>query len=237
MKKIKEAKNLLCAILVICMTFFAGISAFAENSIVAAPNSDATFKASVDNHKQYLEDAVVKLVQEGKLSKDKAEKIFEFKKRKSEELGKLSNEQNNKMKKHCKKGSLLSELKQEGIITDAEAQIIRLKLHERNETRVADGMQSLVDKGVLTPKDIDNIRGYMVKTREERKVRIEKLKAMTPEERKMYFSESKNERKDIIAKMVEDKVITEKQADEIRKAVPELNRSRSKGLKHNRSLQ
>ncbi|HYF82943.1 MAG TPA: hypothetical protein VEB00_07950 [Clostridia bacterium] len=237
MKKTKTAKNALCAVLVICMTFFAGISTFAENNIVAYPNSDTTLKASADNHKQYLEDAVIKLVQEGKLSKDKADRIIEFKQKKSEELDKLSKEQRHKMKMYGKKGSLLSELKQEGIITDAEAQIIRLKLHEMKEARLEDGMQSLVDKGVLTPKDIDNIRGYMVKTREERKARIEKLKSMTPEERKEYFRESKKERKDIITKMVEDKVITEKQAEEIRKAVPELNRSRSKELKQNRSVQ
>ncbi len=237
MKNIKTAKNALCAILVICMTFFAGISILAENNTVAAPNAEATLKISADNHKQYLEDAVIKLVQEGKLSKDKAERILEFKQKKSDELSKLTKEQRVQMKKQCKKASLLKELTQEGIITEAEAQVIRLKLHEMKEARLADGMQGLVDKGVLTAKDIDNIRNYMVKTREERKERIEKLKSMTPDERKEYFKETKKDRKDIITKMVEDKVITEKQADEIRKAVPELDKSRFKKLKENRTLQ
>lgn len=237
MKKINAAKNMLCLILVITLTFFAGISAIAESSIFADPSSNKASNASLDNHKQYLEDAVIKLVQEGKLSKVTAEKILEFKQKRLTEQGKLLKEQNNKINKQCKKRSLLSELKQEGVITDAEAQTIRLKLHEMKEARVADGMQSLVDKGVLTPKDIDNIRGYMVKIREDRKVRIEKLKSMTPEERKVYFRENKRERKDAITKMVEDKVITEKQAEEIRKAVPELSRTRSKGLKHNPPLQ
>ncbi len=232
MKNRKTDRNIFCAILVICMTLIVGISAFADNNIAAAPNSEEALKSNADHHKQYLEDAVTKLMQEGKLSTDKAERILEFKKKKLEERNMLTKEQKHQMKKR----SLLSEMKQEGIITDEEAQIIRLKLHEMKETRLADGMQGLVDKGVLTPKDIDNIRDYMVKTREERKARIEKLKAMTPEERKVYFRENKKERKDIITKMVDDKVITEKQAEEIRKAVPELNRSKSKGLKQNRTL-
>ncbi|MHB1391834.1 MAG: hypothetical protein ACYCYE_01950 [Clostridia bacterium] len=236
MKNIRTAKNTLCAILVICMVFFAGFSAFAENYTIAAHNAEAALGISADNHKQYLEDAVIKLVQEGKLSKDKAERILEFKQKKWDELSKLTEEQRQQMKKQGKKTSLLKELSQEGIITEAEAQVIRLKLHEMKEARLSDGMQSLVDKGVLTPKDIDNIRSYMVNTREERKGRIEKLKSMTPEERKEYFNECKKDRKDIITKMADDNVITEKQADEIRKAVPELNRSRFKKSRDNHIL-
>lgn len=237
MKRIMIVRGTICAILVICMTFFAGISTFAENIAASAPNSELTLKMISDNNKRYLEDAVIKLVQEGKLSKDKAEKILEYKRKKTEELSKLTKEQKNQMKKQYSKVSLLSELKQEGIITEGEAQIIRLKLFEMKEARLADGMQGLVDKGVLTSKDIDNIRSYMVKAREERKIRLEKFKSMTPEERKAYFKEAKKEQKDIITRMVEDKVLTEKQAEEIKKAVPELNRSRYKKSKQSCTLQ
>ncbi|HPW42145.1 MAG TPA: hypothetical protein PLW98_11575, partial [Bacillota bacterium] len=103
---------------------------------------------------------------------------------------------------------------------------IREKLREMKEARVADGLQGLIDKGVLTKDDINNIRSYLLKVREERKSSVEKLKSMTPEERKAYFKEHKNERKDIITKMVEDKVITKEQAEEIRKAIPELSKFR-----------
>ena len=68
----------------------------------------------------------------------------------------------------------------------------------------------------------------MLKVREERKATVEKLKSMTPEERKAYFKEHKKEREDILTKMVEDKVITKEQAEEIRKAIPDLGKSRRK---------
>ena len=224
MKDIKPSMKALCAVLVICMAFFAGFSTFAENNTIEGPKTEG--KINAVNHKQYLEEAVIKLVQEGKLTKVKADRILEYKQKKTDELSKLTKEPKHQIKKQCEKGSMLRELIQEGIITEAEAQTIRVKLREMKEARLADGFQSLIDKGVLTSKDIDNIRSYMVKVREERKEKIEKLKSLTPEERKAYFEESKKERKDIITRMVEDKVITEEQAKEIRKAIPELNKSR-----------
>lgn len=113
---------------------------------------------------------------------------------------------------------------QEGIITEEEAGVIREKLLEMKEARFTDGLQGLVDKGVLTAKDIENIRSYMVKVREERKANIEKLKSMTPEDRKAYFKEYRKGRKDILTNMVDEKVITKEQAEEIRKALPELDK-------------
>jgi len=183
---------------------------------------------SPNNHKQFLEEAVIKLMEEGKLTKEKAEKILEYKKKKADELSKLPEQKKIQMKKQRNKGSLLKDLEQEGIITEAEAQAIRTKLYEMKEARLADGMQGLVDKGVLTTNDIEKIRSYMVKVREERKEQLEKLKTMTPEEREEYFKNAKKDRKDIITRMVEDNVITKNQAEEIKKAIPELNKSRHK---------
>ena len=117
------------------------------------------------------------------------------------------------------------ELIQEKIITEAEAQIIKDKLREMRDTRLNEGLQSLVERGVLTSKDIDNIRSYMLKMREERQENIDKLKSMTPEQKEEYFKEYKRSRKDILDKMIDDKVITKKQAEEIRKAIPELNKT------------
>ena len=166
------------------------------------------------------------MVQEGSLTREKADKILEYKQKRNEKLKKLPIEQKAQMKKQGGRGSLLKALVEEGIITEEEAKSIREKLREMKEARVADGLQGLIDKGVLTKDDINNIRSYLLKVREERKSSVEKLKSMTPEERKAYFKEHKNERKDIITKMVEDKVITKEQAEEIRKAIPELSKFR-----------
>jgi hypothetical protein len=214
-----------CTALVLCISSITGITAYAGfDSLAAASPADT----KADNHKHYLEDAVERLVQEGKLTKEKGNSILEYKKQRSEEFSKLSKEERQKLKKECKKGSLLKELKEKDIITDKEAQLIKEKLHQMKEERLNTGLQGLVDKGVLTATDIDNIRSYMLKVREERKAVFEKLKSMTPEEREAYFKEHKGERKDILKRMVEDKVITSKQADEIRKAIPELSKERHK---------
>ena len=237
MKEVKPSMKALCAVLVICMAFFAGISTFAENEGIASPDQGKDNKVYIVGNKQYLEEAVIKLVQEGRLTREKAARILEYKEKKTDELYKLTKEQKKQIKKQGKKVSLLSELKKEGIITEAEAQMIRAKLREMKDERLGNGLQSLVDKGVLTAKDIDNIRSYMLKVREERKANMEKLKSMTPQERKEFFKESKKDRKDVIDKMVEDKVITKEQAKEIRKAIPELNKSRRRDIKENRMLQ
>lgn len=226
MKGIKPSVKVLCAILAVCITFFAGVSAFALSNAVNPPETPTEEKIRVQNHKQYFEEAVNKLVQEGKLTKEKADKILEYKRQKAEEFKKQTKWQNRDLQKSGKKGSLLYELKKDGIVTEAEAQAIKEKLREMKDARIADGLQGLVEKGVLNAKDLDNIKSYLVKAREERKEAFEKLKKMSPEERKQYFKECKKDRKDILTKMVEDKVITEEQAKEIRKAIPELNKAK-----------
>lgn len=223
--------------ILLCMSLFGGMPVLADNNTIVDPGADASVKVNADKHKHYLEEAIIKLVQEGKLSKEKAEKIFEYKKKKTEELSKLTKEQRHQLKKQGKYGSLLMELKKNGIISDKEAQLIKSKLHEMKAARMNEGLQGLVDKGVLTSKDIENMRSYMLKVREERKERIEKLKNMTPDERKAYFTEHKRDHKDILTRMVEDKVITAEQAEEIRKAVPELGKQRFKTNKDNHKLQ
>ena len=221
-------RKVICGALISSMSFFAGISTIAESDITLDSKKDTTIKVRLNTNKQYLEDAVVKLVQEGKLSKEKADRILEYKKKRTDEFKKLTKDQRHLMRNKGKKSSLLKELIQEGIITETEAQIIRTKLHEMKEERLTDGMQGLVERGVLTPTDIDNIRSYMLKVREEQKANIEKLQSMTPEQKKEYFRESKKARKDILNRMVDDKVITEKQAEEIKKTIPELNKSRKR---------
>ena len=215
MKGVKLSIRALCSVLSVCIIFFAGIAAFADNNTPSAVKS-----------KHYLEEAVEKMVQEGSLTREKADKILEYKQKRKDELKKLTIEERAQMKKQGGRGSLLKALVQEGIITEEEAKAIREKLLEMKEARVYDGLQGLIDKGVLTKDDINNIRSYLLKVREERKASIEKIKSMTPDERKAYFKEHKNERKDILTKMVEDKVITKEQAEEIRKAIPELSRFR-----------
>ena len=221
MRSEKFLLRALCASLAVCLIFSAGILTFADAKAAPAPALEKTVK-----HKQFLEEAVQRLVEEGSLTKEKADKIIEYKQKRKEEQKNQHSEHRDHLIDKGKRGSLIKELVQEAIITEEEANAIREKLREMKEERFADGLQGLIDKGVLTAKDIDNIRSYMLKIREERKATIEKLKSMNPEERKAYFKEYRKGQKDILIKMVEDKVITKDQAEEIRKALPEMNRLR-----------
>lgn len=215
MKDRKIAKGSLCLALILCLTVL-------SSTFVSAGSMVNPLSASSDG-KRYLEEAVIKLMEEGKLTEQKVEKILEYKKRRLEELKK--SEIDNKQRK---RGSLLRDMIKEGIITEQEAQLIKTKLKEMKEARLQGGLQELVDRGVLTGKDIDNIRSYMLKIRKEREQQLEKLRSMTPAERKEFYENSKRDRKDIITRMVEDKVITEEQAKEIKKAIPELDKPGSK---------
>lgn len=224
MTPMKSPVKALCAVLAICIYSVFGMSVFAENCTAAAPETiESKYMA---RYKQNFEEAVVKLVKEGKLSKEKADKILEYKKRKEDESCRLTKEQKQHLKTKQKNRSLLWDLKQEGILTDSEVQIIRNKLLEMRDERIVDAMEGLIKKGVLKPEDIDNMREYMVRIREEQRAQIEKLKTMTPEERKVHYENIKAKRKDIITRMVEDKIITEEQAKEIKNAIPELNMQR-----------
>lgn len=74
MKIIKPLIRALCTGLAVCMIFFAGISTFADNNSASDPVIEKK-----DNHKKYLEEAVEKLVEEGSLTREKADKILEYK--------------------------------------------------------------------------------------------------------------------------------------------------------------
>ena len=211
MKNRNIAKGSLCMALIFCMTLLSGVFVSAISEANAAP--------AKGDGKQYFEEAVIKLMEEGKLTEQKAEKILEYKKKRMEEHKKAKVDQ-----KQYKRGSLLRDMVEAGIITEPDAQLIRSKLREMKEARLHGGLQGLVDRGVLTGNDIDNIRTYMLKIRKERELQLEKLRTMTPEERKQFYENSKKDRKDILTRMVEEKVITAEQAKEIKKAIPELDR-------------
>jgi len=223
-----KTRNRIIAVFVLCAVVLTGAPLYAINEIAFDGALTASAGIIAGDGKHYLEEAVLKLMEEGKLSKEKVEKILQYKKKRLEELSKQDKMSKEQLKKQRKKGSLLRDLIQDGILTEAEGEAIKNKLREMKEARLHGGLQQLVDKGVLTDQDISNIRGYMLKIREERSAQMEKLRTMTPEERKAYFESEKKNHKDILERMVEDKVLTLNQAEEIRKVLPELDREKDR---------
>lgn len=219
----KKLTGSIIAAFFICSVLISAMTVFAQSDGLQGTSSLTASIAAASEKKHYLEEAVSKLVEEGKLTKEKAEKILKYKEKWLKEQCKQDKMSKDQLKKQRKKGSLLRDLIHDGIISQAEGEAIKAKLKEMKEERLHGGLQQLVDRGVLSGEDIDNIRSYMLKLRSERKEQLEKLNSMTPEEREKYYEGAKKDRKDIITRMVEDGIITEKQAEEIRKAVPELD--------------
>ncbi|MDD2402086.1 MAG: hypothetical protein PHD60_07810 [Clostridia bacterium] len=77
----------------------------------------------------------------------------------------------------------------------------------------------LVEKEIISQEQADKWAEYCEENREERqeerKAELEKVKAMTAEECKVYMAELKESRSDSLSEIVEAGVITQEQADEI----------------------
>ncbi|MGE5633076.1 MAG: hypothetical protein ACM3TR_18565 [Caulobacteraceae bacterium] len=229
MGKQKALKVILCSILVLSMVLPARLTVFAADDRAGSVSNAESAKSCIketDKKGDTFEKALNELVQEGKLSKEKARKIIEFKKERKKEIKKQIEEQKI-TKQQCGRMSLMAELKKAGIITDAEALAIRAKLHELKMEKTREFLEGLVAKGVLKESNVKDIENYMNKAWEESREEHEKLKSMTPEERKAYFENKKSEHKDIITKMVEDKLLTETQAAEVRKALQRFLKSKN----------
>lgn len=229
MKDKNLLKRVICGIMIGCMTLTSGIFAFAGENIAKEEDFNSAVIQRTDNPQNYMEDALKKLVQEGKITKEKADIILEYKGKKRQEYNKLTEEQKQQIKKSWEKKGFLRQMEEEGIITKAEAEAIRTKLREMRETRITDALNSLVEKGVISKDDVSNIESYLTKVRDERKAEYEKVRNMTESERKEYYKSKKADKKDIITRMVEEKIITEKQAEELQKVLPELGRQRARG--------
>ena len=83
------------------------------------------------------------------------------------------------------------------------------------------GLDSLVKKNVITAEQESKIIVFSKKWYEERKAEREKVRKMTQDQKKAYFEKRKSEKRyGLINGMIEEKIITENQAEEIRKIVP-----------------
>lgn len=86
-------------------------------------------------------------------------------------------------------------------------------------------LDSLVKSGTITQAQEDKIISYMKQKSNERKAEMEKVKSMTKEQRKEYFKQKKaNGRSDMFKDLVEQNIITQQQADTIKKLVFEKNK-------------
>lgn len=101
----------------------------------------------------------------------------------------------------------------------------------REKIDFSTAFDSLVTAGTITQGQEDKIVEFMNKKAEARKTEMEKIKAMTEEERKAYFEANKGkERTDIFKELVDAGILNQSQADAAKKVLPQ-----HKGIKGNKN--
>ena len=79
-------------------------------------------------------------------------------------------------------------------------------------------IESLVSAGTLTQAQADQIQAKEKQLESDRKAQIEKIKAMTQEERKSYCEQNQPPRIDLFTQLVADGTLTQEQVDAIKTA-------------------
>jgi len=104
------------------------------------------------------------------------------------------------------------------------------------EEKMTKALESLVEKGVLKSEDVDKIMEYLRNHREEKKKMIEKMKEMDRDQRREFVKNYYRDKMNIWDKMVKDNVITEQQAEEIKKVIP-YHKNKCKEYKKDQRIQ
>jgi len=209
-KKINVFKVLIIGATVLSIgtsSYVKAAHAFEEES------SKATISASVyrkGKSGKLLKKSVNDLVKEGVLTKKKADNVLSYAKKNKD----------NKEGYH----KLFENMVNEKIITQVEADAIREKKYENimilKKEKITKSLKGLVKDNTITQEQADKFMEKFEKKSNERRDLHKKLRGMTKEKKKEYLEQNKLKGKSIIDEMVEEKIITEKQAEAIKEAMP-----------------
>lgn len=236
MDKNPSSNKLIIGLLSVALLFPMGAPVFGEHANEASQKygnikygisidykAGPEFKSAYKKNGAGMKAVLDSLVEERTITREKADKIMQYIEKRNQERKNMTEEQR-KAQIKSKRIGLLDELKKEGIITDEEAGLIREKRRQIHEEKIAKDLNGLVEKGIIKSRDVEKIKDYLKVEREERRKMFEQLKDMTEEQKKEFFQNYKKSRKDVVQKMIDDKVINEKQAEEIRKIMPQYNK-------------
>jgi hypothetical protein len=214
------------------MVFASGIPVFAENSSELVDNmksatlvKNAPSPTVAGNRHEGFKAVIDKLVEEGKLSRAKADQIDKFIEQKKEEQRNLKDGEKRSFNKGYKYG-LVKDLVDAKIINDTEAEAIRSKFREIKEAALNEKLTSMVQKGTITQAQADKVKVYFENARKEKEEMRNKLENMTEEQRKAFFKEYKKD--NVMNKLVEDGVLTKEQVQELRKLYREGHKNKCK---------
>lgn len=101
------------------------------------------------------------------------------------------------------------------------------KVDDSKREKFTKDLESLVENGVITNEELLKIKDYFQIEREEKKKLFEQMKDMTEEQRREHMQNYRKNKTNVIDKMVQDKVITQEQAENIKKIIPKHRRRKS----------
>lgn len=193
-------------------------------------------KVNVEQKAEKLETMLVELVDAGVITQNDSDDIIDYAKQmyeereqeRKEELEKIKNMTKEEAKEYiaekkearnpAEKKGIFEQMVEDGEMSQDTLDSIKAYHQEKMEERIKNDLQGLVDDGTLSEDDVDTLIEYMHENKDERKEEMEKVKEMTPEERKAYFEEKREsgEKIGIFEEMVEDEVLTQEQADAVK---------------------
>ena len=251
MKNEKLMVKLIAGLVIAGVTLSAGATAFADTKDDTATNKIQTaqkekregFKRGGNKEGFHGEDIKTKLdafVKDGTITQAQENKIVEFMNKKDEarkaemEKVKAMTEEERRAYFEANKATLktdmFKELVAQGIINQTQADKIKTALPQGREYKggmkvkidFTTAFDSLVKDGTITQAQEDKIVEFMKKKDEARKAEMEKVKAMTEEERKAYFEAKKTEeRPNLFKELVDAGILNQTQADAAKKVLPQ----------------
>lgn len=165
------------------------------------------------------------LVEKGIITQDEADKLNDFRQQKRNQMQEATKDMTKQerfeyMKENKVKGEGLSQLVEDGVLTQERADEIQDKMHQMkvdlNKQKHQERVDKLVEDGVITQDEADKWMEFSAEKAEERQVEMEKIKDMTAEERKEYFNENHKQKGEGLTELVEAGVISQDTADEIK---------------------
>ncbi|EOD01111.1 hypothetical protein [Caldisalinibacter kiritimatiensis] len=207
------SKKIITGVLVGSVVLSLGVTALAaDNNEASTLRERVKFRKEFKRPKDELMIVLDRLIEEGTITEEQSNSIKQYIEQKIEE------------KRHsippALKKDLLGELVEEGVLTEDIVDVIRNEHRELRHEKVQESLNNLVEEEVISENDVENIIDFMEQKAEERMEELDKIKNMTEVQRREYFMKKRGERKNIMSQMIEEDIITEEQAEEIRKVLP-----------------
>jgi len=181
--------------------------------------------SNFQKHRGNVNKDINTLVEKGIITQEEADKMKDLQEQKRAQMQEATKDMTKQerfeyMKENKVKGEGLSQLVEQGLLTQERADEIQDKMHQMkvdlNKQKHQERVDKLVEDGVITQDEADKWMEFSAEKTEERQAEMEKIKDMTPEERKVYFTENHKQKGEGLTELVEAGVISQDTANKIK---------------------